>query len=214
MAISIGSAPLAAAPGPQALATATAEIGQTRVQALMAGAAPTTPMEQSWTSIVRDTLTKLINSYSMTASTQAWTGTAALGGVTTGQVAEDHTFEARVIQLVNAERAQFGLPALGYNGQLDAAAEFHNTNQARTGTMSHDQIGDGDPGSRIRATGFGGSWGENVAVGQTTPEQVVREWMASPGHRANILRPEFRQIGVSYTVGANGRMFWAQEFGA
>lgn len=127
---------------------------------------------------------------------------------------EDHEFEQRVLELVNQERAKYGLRALVYNGVLDRAAEKHNAQQVRTQTMAHDGIGDGTPGERIRAEGFRSAWGENVAVGQRSPEQVVREWMASPSHRANILNPNFRQLGVAFQVGTNGVPFWAQEFGA
>jgi len=128
--------------------------------------------------------------------------------------AEDNDFEARVLDLVNAERAKYGLAPVRYNDALDSAAEKHATHMAGVGRMAHDGIGDGDPGSRVRAEGFGDAWGENVAAGQTSPEQVVAEWMASPGHRRNILDPNYRQLGVAYTAAANGRTYWAQEFGA
>lgn len=130
------------------------------------------------------------------------------------QVAEDSTFEQRVQQLVNAERAKYGIKPLSYDRRLDTAAERHNQQQAATSTMSHDAIGDGDPGSRVRAAGFTKAWGENVAAGQLSPEQVVAEWMASPGHRRNILDPTYNLLGVSYTTGRDGRTYWAQSFGA
>jgi uncharacterized protein YkwD len=64
------------------------------------------------------------------------------------------------------------------------------------------------------AAGWNWAWGENAAVGQYSPEQVVSEWMASPGHRANILNPNFAFLAVGYGVGANGRPYWTQSFGA
>lgn len=127
---------------------------------------------------------------------------------------EDHKFEARVLQLINAERAKHGLAPVRYSGILDNAAEKHATHMSLVGKMAHDGIGDGTPGERIRAEGFRRSWGENVATGQTSPEQVVREWMNSPTHRRNILDADFRQMGVGYVTAANGRSYWAQEFGA
>lgn len=128
--------------------------------------------------------------------------------------AEDDDFEGRVLELINAERAKYGLAPVRYSNTLDTAAEKHAVHMARVGKMAHDGIGDADPGARIRAEGFGDSWGENVATGQTSPEQVVAEWMASPGHRRNILDPTFRQMGVAYTTSSGGRSYWAQEFGA
>jgi uncharacterized protein YkwD len=127
---------------------------------------------------------------------------------------EDNAFEQRVLELINQERAKYGLGAVKYSGILDNAAEKHADHMAIVGKMAHEGIGDGDPGERIRAEGFRNAWGENVATGQTSPEQVVREWMASPEHRRNILDPNYRQMGVSYVTSSGGRSYWAQEFGA
>lgn len=128
--------------------------------------------------------------------------------------AEDAAYEQQVLDLVNAERAKAGLGAVRYSAALDSAAETHNAFQTQQRTMAHIDIGDGDPGARIRAAGFNGAWGENVAVGQRTPEQVVAEWMASPTHRANILNPNFSQIGVAHETTTDGFSFWTQSFGA
>lgn len=127
---------------------------------------------------------------------------------------EDDAFEQRVLELINQERAKAGLSPVTYNGTLDNAAEKHAHHMSIVNRMAHDGIGDGTPGERIRAEGFRKAWGENVATGQTSPEQVVREWMNSPTHRRNILDPSFSQMGVGQTVASNGRTYWAQEFGA
>lgn len=127
---------------------------------------------------------------------------------------EDDDFEQRVLELVNAERAKAGLAPVRYHGALDNAAEKHASHMSKVGRMAHDGIGDGDPGERIRAEGWRRGWGENVATGQTSAEQVVREWMNSPTHRRNILDPNFRSMGVGHVTASNGRSFWAQEFGA
>ena len=126
---------------------------------------------------------------------------------------EQNSYEQRVLDLMNQERAKYGLRPLQYNAALDSAATKHNAVQAQNRTMAHIDIGDGDPGSRIRAAGWTGQWGENVAVGQTSPEQVVQEWMNSPTHRANILNPNYTSVGVSYTATGDGFPFWAESFG-
>jgi len=126
---------------------------------------------------------------------------------------ETSSYEQRVLDLMNQERAKYGLRPLSYNSALDSAATKHNAFQAQQRTMAHIDIGDGDPGSRIRAAGWTGQWGENVAVGQTSPEQVVQEWMNSPTHRANILNPNYTSVGVSYTATGDGFPFWAESFG-
>ena len=127
---------------------------------------------------------------------------------------EDHTYEQQVVDLVNQIRAQDGLPALAYDARLDHGAEAHTAHQATVRQMAHDGIGDGAPQDRMLAAGWNWAWGENAAVGQTTPEQVVREWMASPGHRANILNPDFRFLAVGFNTASDGRPYWTQSFGA
>ena len=71
--------------------------------------------------------------------------------------------------------------------------------------------------NRVNAAGYAG-WnriGENIAAGQETPESVMAGWMTSPGHRANILNPAFKEIGVGFTR-SNGQfgIYWVQVFGA
>ena len=126
---------------------------------------------------------------------------------------EDHAYEQRVVDLVNQIRGQYGLSALSYDARLDQGAEGHTAQQATVGLMGHEGIGDGTPQDRMLATGWNWAWGENAAVGQTTPEQVVAEWMASPGHRANILNGDFRFLSVGYNTAADGRPYWTQSFG-
>jgi uncharacterized protein YkwD len=67
--------------------------------------------------------------------------------------------------------------------------------------------------------GFVGSGGgENIALGQPTPEIVMEDWMASDGHCANIMRAAFDTIGVGYFPGSGERgspnNYWTQNFGA
>lgn len=122
--------------------------------------------------------------------------------------------ERRVVNLVNQVRARYGLSTLRYEPALDGAAEGHALTMAHTGRMAHSGIGDGTPAQRIRANGFTGAWGENVARGQRSPEQVVHEWMLSPTHRANILNPNFNRLAVAHTTGRDGTHYWAQAFGS
>ena len=69
-----------------------------------------------------------------------------------------------------------------------------------------------------RATRAGYDWrsiGENIAMGQTTPELVVQAWLKSPEHCANIMEPGFAQMGVAFAVrpDSEGGIYWAQSFG-
>jgi uncharacterized protein YkwD len=126
---------------------------------------------------------------------------------------EQSSFEQQVVDLVNQQRAAYGIGPLSYNAVLDQAATEHNSDQITTRTMAHHNMGDGEPDQRLQQLGYYGAWGENVAVGQTTPQQVVQEWMNSPTHRANILNPNYHHLGVSYGTTSDGYAFWTQEFG-
>lgn len=137
----------------------------------------------------------------------------AARGAGPGATTYEDPFEQQVVDLVNQVRAQYGLPPLAYDERLDIGAERHTAHQALVGQMAHEGIGDGTPQERMLAAGWDWAWGENAAVGQTSPEQVVREWMASPGHRANILNPAFGFLAVGFSTSADGRPYWTQSFG-
>ncbi|KZX14949.1 CAP domain-containing protein [Methanobrevibacter filiformis] len=57
------------------------------------------------------------------------------------------------------------------------------------------------------------TYGENLAIGQSSPAQVVKEWMDSPTHRANILEYRFKSVGIAFIKRDNGSYYWVQEFG-
>ncbi|MEU8844295.1 CAP domain-containing protein [Streptomyces roseus] len=118
---------------------------------------------------------------------------------------------AEVVALVNQERAKAGCSALTVNPKLTAAALNHSQDMAAHSNMSHTGSDGSDPGERITRSGF--SWmtyGENVAYGYSTPEQVMTGWMNSPGHRENILNCAFKEIGVGL---AQPNSYWTQDFG-
>jgi uncharacterized protein YkwD len=125
-------------------------------------------------------------------------------------------FESEVIDLVNVERAAEGLPPLTYDANLAAAARGHSEDMGLNNYFSHTNL-EGH-GACDRMTDAGYNWnycGENIAAGQPTPESVIDTWMASPGHRANILNPNFCDIGVGYAYVASSTFghYWTQNFG-
>lgn len=98
---------------------------------------------------------------------------------------------------------------LSLEPRLARAAQLHSQDMFDHNTMSHT----GSDGSdlRERANRQGYSWsalGENVAWGYTSPESVVAGWLGSPGHCANIMSPNFTELGV----GLEGT-YWTQLFG-
>ncbi len=133
-------------------------------------------------------------------------------------------FEQRVVELVNIERSKVGLPPLKRNAELDFAARDHTRDMVEDNYFTHDTY-DLINGTltlvcgtftRIRLYYSGYSLaGENLAAGYTTPETVVAGWMASDGHRGNILNAVFKEIGVGYYSGAAlYTHYWGQDFGA
>ena len=113
------------------------------------------------------------------------------------------------IALTNQARANAGLAALSANGALNNAAAAHSADQAARNQMTHTGSNGSNAGDRIRAAGYSPStWGENIAAGYTSASSVVAGWMASSGHRANILNPAFTQIGVASATAADGTRYW------
>ncbi|MEV7127965.1 CAP domain-containing protein [Streptomyces sp. NPDC093260] len=118
---------------------------------------------------------------------------------------------AQVVQLVNTERAKVGCSPLTVNASLTEAAQAHSEDMAAHQNMSHAGSDGSAPGDRITAAGYvWSSYGENVAYGYATPEQVMAGWMASPGHKANILNCSFKEIGIGL---AQPGSYWTQDFG-
>jgi uncharacterized protein YkwD len=124
-------------------------------------------------------------------------------------------FVTRVIELVNAERQRAGLSPLVANGPLTRAAQDYAGVLGDGSCFAHD-CGGTTLAQRIDRAGYV-NWtvaGENIALGQSTPEDVMAAWMNSSGHRANILNASYKDIGVGLAVRASGQIAWVQEFGA
>ncbi|MFD1657169.1 CAP domain-containing protein [Streptomyces caeni] len=119
-----------------------------------------------------------------------------------------------VIALTNAERAAAGLPPLAADPVLTAAAQAHCDDMVARGFYAHTSPDGREPWDRAAAAGSRHrTVGENIACGQRTPAEVVRGWMDSPGHRANILKPAFTHLGVGFAGGGRAGTYWTQLFG-
>jgi hypothetical protein len=111
--------------------------------------------------------------------------------------------------LLNAERADRGLTALKVDRDLQQAALGHGNDMVANRYFAHDGRDGSKPAERIRAAGYlsnGGAWriGENLAWGTgelASPKAIMAAWMNSPGHRANILMPAYREIGFGVIAG-------------
>jgi uncharacterized protein YkwD len=123
---------------------------------------------------------------------------------------------ARVLDLTNAERQKAGLPPLVLNTQLSQAAQQYSQVLSRDSCFAHTCGPVPDMVQRVLQAGYG-NWsavGENIAAGYTSPEALVAGWMNSPGHRANILSPKYREIGIGLVNGGKYGAYWTQDFGS
>ena len=121
------------------------------------------------------------------------------------------------VNAINAERSQRGLVALTINDQLNTAAQGHSDDMARNNFFSHIGSDGADIGVRIQRTGYvARTWGENIAAGYADAAAVVAAWMESDGHRANILNPDFREIGIGYSTNAQStyKTYWVSDYAA
>lgn len=111
--------------------------------------------------------------------------------------------------LINEERAGAGVGPVVANRQLDAAGLVHSKDMVSKGYFAHTSPKGIDFVERITDTGYMGaanSWqvGENIAWGSdslSTPAELVQAWMESPPHRSNLLRRQFREIGIGVVRG-------------
>ncbi len=126
--------------------------------------------------------------------------------------------EARTVYLTNLERRAIGVPPLRWNLQMTHAARWYSwdsTENRPWGFCGHQDTQGHWPDYRIKAFGYLGFGGaENAFCGYVTPEDAVRGWMNSPGHRGNILDPNSREIGLGYyRRSGDGRGYVTQDFG-
>jgi len=131
--------------------------------------------------------------------------TAAPAQAYTPSAATTAAFEARVIYQINVQRARYGRAKLAANWCPDWFAERWSPYLARTWTFSHQSM------SRILTGCHAARAGENLARGYTTADRTVAAWMASPGHRANVLDRGLTRIGVA-AVYARGQWIVTADF--
>lgn len=133
-------------------------------------------------------------------------------------------FQQEIINRINQARAagrtcgstSYGpAPALGWNGYLFGAAAGHSFEMAANNYFSHTGLDGSDPGQRITSAGYAWSaYGENIAGGQTSVQTVVDGWLNSPGHCANIMNPNFTEIGAACVSSSTSQYstYWTMDF--
>ena len=120
----------------------------------------------------------------------------------------------QVLQLVNLERAEEGLPPVVANPTLAQIAGDYACRMIELDFFGHKDLEtEHGPGERaIAARYFYYAIGENLAAGQQTAAEVMTVWMESPSHRAIILDPKWEEIGIAVRSGGDYSVYWVQEF--
>ncbi len=123
------------------------------------------------------------------------------------------SIEQQVVNLVNTERAKAGLKPLISDWELARVARFKSEDMRDNRYFAHNSPIYGTPFQMMKSFGINyRAAGENIAAGQTTAESVMQAWMNSPGHKKNILDPNFTHIGVGYAKGGSYGHYWTQQF--
>ena len=131
----------------------------------------------------------------------------------------------KVLELLNSARTQprqcgtrtfAPTTPLAWNTTLATAAEIHSRDMANNNYFDHKGRDGSTPGDRVELAGYNAQQvGENIAAGQDTTRKLVDGWLASPGHCANVMNPEFRELGAAYAVDpkSDAGIYWTALFG-
>ncbi|MCJ8013675.1 CAP domain-containing protein [Paenibacillus sp. KQZ6P-2] len=147
-----------------------------------------------------------------TAPGQATPGQTTPGKTTSGQTPgaqkDSSQYAQQVLDLVNQERSKAGLSSLSMNDQLAKMAMAKAEDMYNNNYFDHNSPTYGSPFDMMKQYGITyNTAGENIAKGQTSPSQVMKDWMNSPGHKANILNNSYKNIGIAFYNNE-----WVQEF--
>lgn len=131
----------------------------------------------------------------------------------------------RVLELVNqarasprfcGDRAFNAARPVRWNDALAEASRLHAEDMARNNYFSHGGHDGSSPEQRVERAGYKfRATGENIAAGQTNPEDAVADWIKSPDHCANLMNPAFTEMGSAYAVDSASTMgvYWTQDLG-
>jgi len=143
-----------------------------------------------------------------------------------GQASDAASSDKSLLAQVNAARARSRMCGgqrfaatrpLSWNTALGTAAQGHSQAMARGNYFAHRDPDGRSVADRAKSAGFRGrKFGENIAAGQSSPNQAMRDWLASPGHCANLMNPMFTQMGAASATDSrsDGGVYWTMVFGA
>ena len=160
-------------------------------------------------------LALLLASLALALGTVAGTGPAAVVTAQESGYAPDAE-EWAFVDLINGYRGSLGLGPLTINYELGAAADYHSYDMATYNYFDHSFSDGTDAGTNIRNFGYTGStWGENIAAGMATAQEVLVAWQNSPDHDATMRNPDFTEIGIGryYLEGSYYGWYWTATYG-
>lgn len=160
----------------------------------------------------------------VSASESSAGSSSSTGSTTTLSGCEVETYQADLLELVNAARSEARMcgdthyaaaAPLTYSCTLEEAAQAHSSDMATYNFFSHTGSDGLSVGARVTATGYPWSIvGENIAAGYSSPSAVMAGWLDSPGHCANIMRDSFSEFGTARVAGdgTDYANYWTQVF--
>lgn len=147
------------------------------------------------------------------------TSTPSEGGSSNGSSNNGQTssapsgYASEVFDLVNQQRSTNSQSALTYSTEASKVAQAKAEDMAANNYFSHTSPTYGSAFDMLKANGVSySSAGENIAKGQTSPSSVMKAWMNSSGHRANILSSSYRSVGIGCAADSSGTLYWVQVF--
>ena len=156
-----------------------------------------------WVKIMVGTTTTTVTTPSLaTGPTQS--GSASTGGGANCKYSQNASTVNQVASLINTERSNAGLPALTINAELAASAQDHAADMACNNRISHTGSNGSSAYSRVLASGYSGSFSEEIIYGGGGPEAAISWWMNDQIHRDAILKTRTTEMGVGYANFSNG----------
>ncbi|SNT47236.1 uncharacterized protein, YkwD family [Bacillus sp. OK838] len=174
-----------------------------------------------------DTLTKIASEYEVSLSELLKTNTAINNSnqIQIGQIInlpstihttnqeKGQSVEQQVLRLVNEERSKSGLPSLEMDTAVSNIANMKSEDMRDNNYFNHTSPNYGSPFDMMKSFGIGYKYaGENIAAGQPSADAVMKSWMNSPGHKANILNKNYTHIGIGHATGGKYTHYWTQQF--
>ncbi len=157
----------------------------------------------------------------------AWLASAATAGQSDSSAFEpclDNVQMQRAVEQLNALRGQAApcaevgatMQSLSWESRLAASAQEQAMDLAARDRLSHVDSRNRGLGVRLRSVGYAAAGaGENLAAGQTGIDDALQAWLASPSHCANLMQPEYRDVGLACVQrrGSRYERFWVAHFG-